>query len=140
MAVHVLAVLAYKEGDPVTSQLLASSVNTHPVTVRRLLLALQQANLVETRKGAGQGSRLSRSPARISLAEIYQAVEGEESFALPPQRPNKGCPVGQCIQKALEKVMASAQAAMERELGTANLADVLESVKRICAGRTLRRK
>lgn len=133
MAVHVLAVLAYKEGDPVTSQFLASSVNTHPVTIRRLLLALQQADLVETRKGAGRGSRLSRSPARISLAEVYQAVEGEESFALPPQRPNKGCPVGQCIQQALEKVMASAQAAMERELGTTNLGDILESVKRSCA-------
>ena len=53
MAVHVLAVLAYQEGDRVTSALLASSVNTNPVIVRRLLLALQRARLVETGKGAG---------------------------------------------------------------------------------------
>ena len=58
MAVHVLAVLAYKDGDRVTSSLLAGSVNTNPVVIRRLLLALQRAKLVETRKGAGLGSRL----------------------------------------------------------------------------------
>ena len=48
MAVHVLAVLAYKEGDPVTSAMLAGSINTNPVIIRRLLLALQRAKLVET--------------------------------------------------------------------------------------------
>ena len=38
MAVHVLAVLGYKEGDRVTSTFLADSVNTNPVIIRRLLL------------------------------------------------------------------------------------------------------
>ena len=69
MAVHVLAVLAYKEGDRVTSSLLAGSVNTNPVIIRRLLLALQRAKLIDTSMGAGAGSRLSRSPARIDLAQ-----------------------------------------------------------------------
>src|SRR6266568_9271654 len=106
MAVHVLAVLAYKEGDPVTSAMLAGSVNTNPVIVRRLLLALQRARLVETRKGAGSGSRLSRSPARINLQEVYRAVEGYELFAMPRGRPNRACPVGHCIQAALEDIFA----------------------------------
>ena len=56
MAVHVLALLAYKEGDRVTSAFLAGSINTNPVIVRRLLLALQRAKLVDTCKGAGAGS------------------------------------------------------------------------------------
>src|SRR5882724_1417019 len=97
MAVHVLAVLAYKEGDRVTSALLASSVNTNPVIIRRLLLALQKARLVETRKGAGLGSRLGRSAARINLGEIYRAVEDPECFAMARAKPNRACPVGQCI-------------------------------------------
>ena len=75
MAVHVLAVLAYKEGDRVTSAFLAGSVNTNPVIIRRLLLSLQRAKLVDTCKGAGSGSRLNRSPGRINLAEVYRAVE-----------------------------------------------------------------
>lgn len=129
MAVHVLTVLAYKEGDRVTSAFLAGSVNTNPVIVRRLLLALQRANLVETTKGAGAGSRLSRSPGRINLAEIYRAVEACEPFASPSRKPNDACPVGHCIQAALDKVFASAEQAMEKDLAKTTLAGLIEAVK-----------
>ena len=130
---HVLAVLAYKEGEAATSALLAGSVNTNPVVIRRLLLLLQAAGFIETRKGAGAGSRLCRAPGRITLAEVYQAVETEEPFAKHSKRPNKACPVGHCIQAALEKVFASAEAALQHELAKTSLADVLESVRESCA-------
>jgi DNA-binding IscR family transcriptional regulator len=129
MAVHVLAVLAYKEGDRVTSALLAGSVNTNPVIVRRLLLALQKAKLVETGKGAGSGSRLSRSPGRINLAEVYRAVENAEPFAKPSRKPNAACPVGNCIRETLDRVFASAEAALERDLEKTTLATVIGAVK-----------
>lgn len=129
MAVHVLTVLAYKEGDRVTSAFLAGSVNTNPVIIRRLLLALQRANLVETSKGAGAGSRLSRAPGRINLGEIYRAVEDCESFASPARKPNEKCPVGYCIRAALDKVFASAQQALERDLEKTTLAGLIETVK-----------
>jgi len=133
MAVHVLAVLAYKEGDRVTSALLASSVNTNPVIIRRLLLALQRAKLVETCKGAGSGSRLSRSPGRINLAEIYRAVEDSEPFATPSRKPNAACPVGYCIRETLDKVFSSAQGALEQDLEKTTLAGVMNTVKACCA-------
>jgi Rrf2 family protein len=129
MAVHVLAVLAYNEGDRVTSADLAGSINTNPVVVRRLLLALQRANLVETCKGAGSGSRLSRSPKRINMADIYRAVEAAESFASPSRKPNDDCPVGHCIRDTLEKVFDSAQSALERDLEKTSLSDVIDMVK-----------
>jgi len=137
MAVHVLTVLAYKEGDRVTSALLAGSVNTNPVIIRRLLLALQRAKLVETGKGAGSGSRLSRSPARINLAQIYRAVEDCEPFATPTKKPNAACPVGNCIRHALEVVFASAQSALEKDLEQTTLAGLIEQVKAsgVCKGR-----
>src|SRR5262245_53106717 len=113
MAVHVLTVLGFKEGDRVTSKLLAMSVNTNPVIIRRLLLTLKRAKLIETGKGAGSGSRLSRSPARINLAEVYRAVENSEPFTLPSTKPNPACPVGNCIRRALNQVFASAEAALE---------------------------
>jgi len=133
MAVHVLAVLAYKDGDRVTSELLARSVNTNPVVIRRLLLALQEARLVETRKGAGFGSRLSRSAARIDLGEVFRAVEQEEAFCLPPKKPNQACPVGHCIQAALEQVFSSALQAMRQDLARTTLADVVKRAHECCA-------
>ena len=129
MAVHVLAVLAYQEGDHVTSAKLAGSVNTNPVIIRRLLLSLKRARLVETCKGAGAGSRLSRSPRRINLAEVYLAVEDAESFAKPVRKPNAACPVGHCILELLSNLFASAQRAMERDLAKTSLADVMDKVK-----------
>ena len=129
MAVHVLAVLAYKEGDRVTSAFLAGSVNTNPVIVRRLLLALQKARLVDTCKGAGSGSRLGRSPGRINMAEIYRSVEGREPFATPARKPSAACPVGHCILDTLAKVFKSAQRAMEKDLEKTTLADVMKAVR-----------
>jgi Rrf2 family protein len=132
MAVHVLTVLAYKEGDRITSAFLADSVNTNPVIIRRLLLALQRARLIETRKGAGAGSRLSRAPGRINLAEIYRSVEDSEAFARPSRKPNAACPVGNCIRETLEKVFGSAQTALERDLEKTTLAGLIDAVKASC--------
>jgi len=137
MAVHVLAVLAYRAGDRVTSAELAGSVNTNPVIIRRLLLSLKQAKLVDTCKGAGAGSRLSRSPRRINLAEVYRAVEDAESFAQPVRKPNAACPVGHCMLEMLSRLFASAQSAMESDLANTTLADVIKRVKASggCGGR-----
>jgi Rrf2 family protein len=132
MAVHVLTLLAYKEGDRVTSAYLAGSVNTNPVIVRRLLLALQRAKLVDTCKGAGSGSRLNYSPKRINLAQIYKAVEVAEAFKTPSREPSEDCPVGQCMKEELEKIFRSAENAMERDLEKTTLADVIEVVKASC--------
>ena len=129
MAVHVLAVLAYKEGDRVTSAFLAGSVNTNPVIIRRLLLSLQRAKLVDTCKGAGAGSRLNRSPGRINLGEVYRSVEEIEPFATPSRKPNAACPVGHCIRSTLETVFESAWHALEQDLEKTTLADVITAVK-----------
>jgi Rrf2 family protein len=128
MAIHVLASLAHAQGDRLTSAELALSVNTNPVIIRRLLLALQRARLVETSQGAGAGSRLSRSPARINLADVYRAVEGSEPFARPNRKPNADCPVGSCILDALEPIFASAEQAIERSLAQTRLDGLLEKV------------
>jgi Rrf2 family protein len=129
MAVHVLTVLAYKEGDRVTSAFLAGSVNTNPVIIRRLLLDLQRARLVETTKGAGAGSRLSRAPGRINLAEVFRAVEEHETFGRPSGKPNQTCPVAQCMRDELNRVFASARMALERDLERTTLANLMDAAK-----------
>lgn len=132
MAVHVLALLAYKEGDRVTSAFLAGSINTNPVIIRRLLLALQRAKLVDTCKGAGSGSRLNCSPKRINMAQVYRAVEAAEAFKTPSRKPKDDCPVGHCMKEELRKIFKSAENAMERDLEKTTLANVIEVVKASC--------
>jgi DNA-binding IscR family transcriptional regulator len=97
-------------------------------------LALQRARLVETRKGAGSGSRLSRAPGRINLAEVFRAVEEEPPFTMPRCKPNPECPVGQCIQASLDKVFTSAQEALERQLSHTTLGHILADCARTRSG------
>ncbi len=129
MAVHILALLARQGGDGVSSKLLAASINTNPVIIRRLLLVLQRAGLVETRKGARCGSRLSRSAASIRLVDIYRAVECTAPLVLPRSKPNAMCPVGRGIQAALGQVLGSAREALERDLARTTLAGLVAAVK-----------
>lgn len=127
MAVHVLTVLGHHEGDRVTSTLLAASVNTNPVIIRRLLLDLQRARLVDTCRGAGAGSRLNRSPRRINLAEVYRAIEPSRAFAAFSRRPASRGPEGAGVRRAVEHVFASAQDALEGKLEKTTLADLIRS-------------
>ena len=128
-AVHVLAVLAYQRAvGGACSDKLAKSVNTNPVVIRRLLSQLRNAGLVKTQKGAAGGAALSCLPEEITLDLVYRAVEPMASFAVHRQKPNQRCPVGAGIERVLDDVFSSAQAALESELARRTLRDVLEAM------------
>ncbi|KAB2645092.1 MAG: Rrf2 family transcriptional regulator [Verrucomicrobia bacterium] len=145
-AVHVLAVLALKrESGGVCSDLLAGSVNTNPVIIRRLLTRLRHAGLITTQKGSCGGATLVAAPEDIRLDVIYRAVETGVPFSQHPQQPNKRCPVGAGIERVLDEVFASAQSALESALARRTLADVLadmaaEKAPRRSAARPAKRK
>lgn len=145
VAVHVLAILTWKRGEPVSSQQLAHSVNTNPVVVRRIVGALRRAGLVEVQPGAAGGALLARGPEEITLLEVYRSVEdGEELFAMHPQPPCQDCGVGANIQGALAEVFGDARTAMEAVLDRVTVADVWTTVharmgrREGCCGETRR--
>lgn len=70
MSLHVLAMLDVLDGAAPSSALLAASVGTHPVLVRRLLGALRRAGLVRTVRGA-RGAALARPAREITLLEVH---------------------------------------------------------------------
>jgi len=128
-AIHVLAVLAHQRAaGGACSDKLAGSVNTNPVVIRRLLSQLRKAGLVKTQKGSSGGSTLGRLPEAISLDAVYRAVEPMASFATHRQKPNQRCPVGAGIERVLDEVFSSAQAALESELARRSLRDVLQAM------------
>jgi DNA-binding IclR family transcriptional regulator len=49
VAVHVLSLMAWSDEEPLKSEQVAESVNTHPVVIRRMLVDLAQAGLVVSR-------------------------------------------------------------------------------------------
>jgi DNA-binding IscR family transcriptional regulator len=112
----------------VCSDKLAQSVNTNPVVIRRLLSQLRKAGFVATHKGSCGGASLVSAPREISLDAIYRAVDPMASFGTHRQKPNQRCPVGAGIERVLDEVFSSAQAALESELARRTLADVLRTM------------
>ncbi len=105
VALHVVTLLAAGGGRPVPSALVAGSVRTNPVVIRRILRDLARAGIVETRRGSSGGSRLARAPRRVTLLQVYRAVEEEGALlALPGHRRRprpRGRPVVASRQSAI---------------------------------------
>ena len=130
VAVHVLTLLAQCGSEPLTSEAIAGSVNTHPAVIRRVLMALARAGLTATQFGAGGGALLARAPEAISLLDVYRAVEDGVVFGTPREAPNPACRVGRRIQGVLERRTAAATGAMEAALARDTIADLLADVTR----------
>jgi len=128
VAVHVMTALAVRDGEAVTSPYLAHSIRTHPVVVRRTLGELRRAGLVEGTPGKGGGSRLARSPDRITLLDIYAAVGGGSVFALPTKPEVKDCPVSCGIKRLLADVQAEADRAFSASLSGVRLSDMVSGI------------
>lgn len=123
MAVHALAVLAQAEqGYP--SAYIASSVNTHAVFLRRILRDLVAAGLVDAREGRTGGYRLARPASRITLADVYRAVEPDGPLAPSPAEPNARCPVGAGMRTAFAETAELATRGVVAALGARTVEDV----------------
>ena len=122
VAVHVLS-LINTFPDHMSSADIAGSVGTNPVVIRNVTGQLRRAGLLQTRQGV-TGARLTREASRITLLDVYRAVNGDGSVFRLHEHPHPSCPVGANIQATLEARFARAQAAMEAELARTTLADV----------------
>lgn len=127
MAVHVLVMLARCGDGKIKSEVVAGSVNTNAVVIRRLLGQLGHANLVESQTGAAGGTWLARCPKEITLADVYKAVSCGEVFALHGKSPNQDCPVGRNI----ESVLCNLQKEIDRTVGDKLSQYTLQSVLEI---------
>lgn len=125
VAVHVLTMLAHKSGSgPVCSSVIAQSVNTNPVVIRRLMSQLEQAHLVTSVAGRAGGFLLSKKACDMTLADIYSAVEDDAVFRMHKIGPDADCPFAAQLGKILEPRLKLAEKALTTSLHATRLSDV----------------
>jgi DNA-binding IscR family transcriptional regulator len=128
VAAHALAYLAHKgaygPAQAVPSTILAASVPTNPVVIRRVTGLLARAGLIETRSGASGGAWLLRRPEAIRLDEVLKAVHGCAHLGSPPAGA-KGCPVGEHIPRQVARALVAADRAAGEALSRITIADLL---------------
>ena len=131
-AVHILTCISVFDGQMrVTSDVLAGSTGVNAVIVRNVLGQLRNAGIVETRQGSG-GAHLAKALDEITLYDIYKAVDciDDEGLFHFHENPNVDCPVGRNIHKAMDGRLKAAQAALENELKSTTLAQVVADTRK----------
>lgn len=141
---------------PMTGEALAESVGAHSVIIRNILAQLKSANLIETRRG-GSGARLAKSPSKISLLDIFNAVQSTKSSQIQASgaknsgaktaiksskstqssqnqlfrfhtNPNELCPLGKHIHGILDIRFLQAQSVLESYLSTVLLSELISEI------------
>ena len=133
LAVHIFACIdVFKDDYKVTSEFLAGSTNVNPVIVRKILGQLKAAGLVEVVRGPG-GASIPKPLGEISFLDIYNAVECIEKGELFHfhENPNAECPVGRNIHVVLDDKLMRVQKAMEAELFSITLEDVMRDTRKL---------
>ena len=133
VAVHILTCIDIFDGQMrVTSDFLSGSTGVNAVIVRNVLGQLRNAGIVETRQGSG-GAHLAKALDEITLYDIYKAVDcvDDEGLFHFHENPNADCPVGRNIHKAMDGRLEAAQAALENELKSTTLAQVVADTRKI---------
>jgi DNA-binding IscR family transcriptional regulator len=129
VAAHALAYLAHKgaysAAEAAPSAVLAASVPTNPVVVRRVTALLAKAGLIATRPGASGGAWLLKQPEEISLDAVLRAVHGCAQLGSPPAGA-KGCPVSEHIPRQVAKALTAADRAAGAALAKITIADLLD--------------
>ena len=136
VAVHILTCIDIFDGQMrVTSDFLSGSTGVNAVIVRNVLGQLRNAGIVETRQGSG-GAHLAKALDEITLYDIYKAVDcvDDEGLFHFHENPNADCPVGRNIHKAMDDRLQTAQAALENELKSTTLAEVVADTRKIIDG------
>lgn len=129
VGIHLLTLIEFNKEGISTSDYLASSVNTNPAVIRKLMGMLKKAGLVEVRPGIA-GAKLAKDLSEFTLLDVYKAVnvvQDKELFSIH-ENPNPDCPVGRNIQDTIEPLFEAAQLAMEKVLGTVTLEDVVNQI------------
>ncbi|MGI9474154.1 MAG: Rrf2 family transcriptional regulator [Rubripirellula sp.] len=121
-AVHILTLLAIKKGECCSSELIAKSLRTNAVVVRRIVGLLQEAGFVSSQAGSHGGAMLVVEPDKVTLRDIYEAVEDQSVFCMHDPHPE--CPVACSVKEQVNELANGAEEKMLRELGRTRLSSI----------------
>jgi Rrf2 family protein len=121
-AIHILTLLAIKKGECCSSEWVAQSVGTNAVVVRRIVGLLQEAGFVTSRAGSQGGAMLAIEPDKVTLKDIYDAVEDESVFCMHDPHPK--CPVACSVKQQVADLVCGAEDKMKAELAKTKLSSI----------------
>lgn len=130
VSVHIMTALAYSQPELVNSETLALSIQTNPSFIRKLMVSLSAAGLVESVRGKAGGVRLAKNPKEISLDQIYKAVMDNALMAVPDKAPNKSCAISCGMSDILCQLSQDIENNTLKQLSKKTLKDIVDQMKK----------
>jgi len=128
-ALHILSLLEYCDGERLSSEYIAGSINLNPALVRKEISHLKKLGIIASKEGNGGGSYLAKPAEQILLSEIYQVVKSSQLLGRY-NSPNPACPVGRQINTHLDKLYADAELSLLKGLEKQSLKDFSKKFKK----------
>jgi len=116
--------------DFVPTKVLSEQLGIATPSAVKILQALNRGGIIETREGAKGGVRLARAARKISLADIFSAVEQDRplfrtdlSFKVTGSKPNKA-------SAEIASLLNEAEAAMKKSLANQSILNLMQKINR----------
>lgn len=123
-ALHMLVFVHEQQGADLSSDAIATSLASNASSVRQMMGKLRRAGLLTSVTGHAR-PELAQSPERITMLDVYRAVEGAKPLLHLDTHTNPACGVGVNVQLVIGEHFADVQRAAERAMEKVTLADII---------------
>ncbi len=134
LALHTLSHMAGEPDRVRTSAEIADHARTNPVVVRRVLGKLREAGLLSSEKGHAGGWRLATTADRITLADVYLALDEKLVAGTGATVEPSDCSVETGLQARVADVLDDIEVSLVERLRETTIADVHPSSCSYCSG------
>lgn len=128
LALHTLGHMAGHPEQVQTSAEIAEHAGTNAVVVRRVLGRLRKAGLLTSEKGHSGGWKLARRPEKITLADVYLALD-ERLVSSGDDKQKHKCSVEHALHNQVASVMAEIEESLVARLKTTTIIEVRQQAK-----------
>ncbi len=128
-AIHILAILGFHNSELVSSEFIAKGVKTNAGLIRRLLIKLSDAGLVVSVKGKGGGSRLAKPTNKISLEDIYMAINESPLFGSFDKEPLDICHISCNMKGALNQIYGDLEDGLKKDMSKVKLSGIMKDLE-----------
>lgn len=125
--VHILAYVDICQDGDLSSNAIASSIESNPSLVRRMMARLKKSGLLMSQPGK-IAPKLSRDASKISLLDIYRSIEDNHNLLHVDEKTNPKCIVGGNIQKTLTKAYEKVQSDAENSMAQISLQNIIDDI------------